>query len=227
MDLLDFARGPALVFAVTVFSLGIAWRLVHLWRRPAMPDLSPSREGAPTPTQAAAQTILRAMWPRKAFSLSTHYVTLNGYVFHIGLAVIFFGYAPHIAFIQRIAWLHWPALPDMVMYVAAGATIGSLLLALVLRLTDPVRKLISGANDIITWVITFAPLITGMAVLNDPSATILARDHTVYRGPLAIHLLTLELLLIWFPFGKLMHAVLFAFSRSATGIRMSHRGVQV
>ena len=89
MDLLDFARGPALVFAVTVFSLGIAWRLVHLWRRPAMPDLSPSREGAPTPTQAAAQTILRAMWPRKAFSLSTHYVTLNGYVFHIGLAVIF------------------------------------------------------------------------------------------------------------------------------------------
>ena len=48
----------------------------------------------------------------------------------------------------------------------------------------------------------------------------------IYRGPLAVHLLSLELLLIWFPFGKLMHAVLFAFSRGATGMRFSHRGVR-
>jgi hypothetical protein len=65
-----------------------------------------------------------------------------------------------------------------------------------------------------------------MAVLNEPSAAVLARDHVLYRGPLAVHLLTLELLLIWFPFGKLMHAVLFAFSRGATGVRFSHRGVE-
>ena len=36
---------------------------------------------------------------------------------------------------------------------------------------------------------------------------------------------TLELLLVWFPFGKLMHAFLFVFSRGATGMRFSHRGV--
>jgi hypothetical protein len=39
--------------------------------------------------------------------------------------------------------------------------------------------------------------------------------------------LSLELLLIWFPFGKLMHAVWFALSRGATGIRFSHRGVRI
>ncbi len=50
-------------------------------------------------------------------------------------------------------------------------------------------------------------------------------DVSHYR--LAVHLLTLELLLIWFPFGKLMHAVLFAFSRAATGVRFGHRGVQL
>jgi hypothetical protein len=32
---------------------------------------------------------------------------------------------------------------------------------------------------------------------------------------------------VWFPYGKLMHAVLFAFSRGATGIRFGHRGVDV
>ncbi len=66
-----------------------------------------------------------------------------------------------------------------------------------------------------------------MAVLGEPSSAILARDHVIYGGPLAVHLLSLELLLIWFPFGKLMHAFLFAFSRGATGIRFSHRGVKV
>ena len=60
-------------------------------------------------------------------------ISLNGYAFHIGLALVFFGYAPHIAFIRRLTGLSWPALPDGVMYLAAGATIVSLLLALWLQ----------------------------------------------------------------------------------------------
>jgi len=167
------------------------------------------------------------MWPRKEFGQIALATTINGYVFHIGLALVFFGYAPHIAFIRRITGLSWPALPDMVMYLAAGATIVSLLLALGSRLSDTVLKKISKADDMIAWIVTFLPIVTGMAVALEPSATLLARDQVIYRAPLAVHLLTLELLLIWFPFGKLMHAFLFVFSRGATGMRFSHRGVRV
>lgn len=227
MDLLDFARGPALVFAIAVFVLGTGWRLVHLWRLPRMPDLSAAREGAASRTSGALHAIVRGMWPRPTFAQKTLLITLNGYVFHIGLAVVAFGYAPHIAFVHRNLGLSWPALPDPVMYLAAAATIVSMILALVLRLSDPVRRKISSADDLITWVIVFLPVVTGMAVLSDSSATLLARDHALYRGPLAVHLLTLELLLVWFPFGKLMHAFLFPFSRGATGVRFSHRGVKV
>ncbi len=227
MDLLDFARGPALVFAIAVFVLGTLWRLVHLWRLPRMPDLSPPREGAPSNLGGALHGIVRGMWPRREFARTTRFITLNGYVFHIGLALVFFGYAPHIAFVHRTIGLSWPALPDLVMYLAAAATIVSMLMALFLRMSDPVRQKISTADDMITWVIVFLPVVTGMAVLSDSSATILARDHVVYRGPVAVHLLTLELLLVWFPFGKLMHAFLFPFSRGATGARFSHRGVKV
>ncbi len=225
MDLLDFARGPALVFAIVVFVGGTLWRLFGVLRLPRLPDLSPARAGAPSNRVAAGRAILRGMWPRQAFSARTHYVTLNGYVFHIGLALVFFGYAPHIAFVRRVTGVSWPALPDMAMYIAAAATVVSLLLALALRVTDAVRRRISGVDDWITWAIVFLPMITGMAVLIEPSQAILAREHTIFRGPLAVHLLTLELLLVWFPFGKLMHAVLFAFSRGATGVRFSHRGV--
>ncbi len=226
MDLLDFARGPALTAALVVFVLGTLWRLVGVLRRPRLRDLSPPRAGAPSSGVGALRAIVRGMWPRKEFGQAALVASINGYVFHIGLALVFFGYAPHIAFIRRLTGLSWPALPDTVMYLAAGATIVSLLLALLYRLTDPVRKLISNADDMITWTITFLPIVTGMAVVGEPSATILARDHAIYPVPLAVHLLTLELLLIWFPFGKLMHAFLFAFSRGATGMRFSHRGVR-
>jgi len=227
MDLLAFARGPALTVALLVFVLGTLWRLVGVLRRPRMPDLSAPRAGVPSNLMGALHAIVRGMWPRKEFGQTVLIKTLNGYVFHLGLALVFFGYAPHIAFIRRVTGLAWPALPDMVMYLAAGATIVSLLLALSLRLTDPVLRQISNANDLITWAITFLPIVTGMAVLSEPSAAILARDHVIYAGPLAVHLLTLELLLLWFPFGKLMHAFLFAFSRGATGVRFNHRGVNV
>ena len=227
MDLLEFARGPALVFAVTVFVLGTSWRLAGVLMQPRLPDLSPAREGAPSRLAAIWHANLRAMWPRQAFAPSTRFVTINGYAFHIGLALVAFGYAPHITFIQRHLGLSWPALPDVVIYIAAAATIVAMLLALALRLSDPVRKTISRADDWITWTVTFLPIVTGMAVLGEPSAAILARDHVVYAGPLAVHLLSLGLLLVWFPFGKLMHAVLFAFSRGATGVRFSHRGVKV
>ena len=167
------------------------------------------------------------MWPRRDLRAGTRFATVNGYVFHLGLALVCFGYAPHIAFIRRLTGLGWPALPDPVMYLAASVTIVSLLLAIMMRLTDPVLRLISTPDDHISLALTLLPMFTGMAVLSEPSAALLARDHAIYRGPLAIHLLSLELLLLWFPFGKLMHAVLFVFSRGATGVRFNRRGVRL
>jgi nitrate reductase gamma subunit len=227
MDLLTFARGPMLAVGLLVFVLGTLWRLFGVLRRPHLPDLSPPRDGVPTELRGALHAIVRGMWPRREFGQGALIRTLNGYAFHIGLALVFFGYAPHIAFIRRITSLSWPALPDAVMYLAAGATIVSMLLALASRLTHAVLRKVSNADDMISWTLTFLPIVTGMAVLSEPSAAVLARDHVIYGGPLAVHLLTLELLLIWFPFGKLMHAFLFAFSRGATGVRFNHRGVKL
>jgi|JI9StandDraft_2_1071091.scaffolds.fasta_scaffold06932_3 nitrate reductase gamma subunit len=226
MDLLDLARGPALAASASVFVAGTLWRLLAIFRRPRQANSSPARPGAPSDAGAALGAVVRGLWPRRQFGQAAMVTTFNGYVFHVGLVLMALGYAPHIAFVERTIGLGWPALPDEVMYLASGATMLSLLFALWLRLNDPVRARISSADDYISWTLTFLPIATGMAVLGTPSQTILGPDHVVYRVPLAIHLLSLELLLIWFPFGKLMHAVLFAFSRSATGLRFARRGVQ-
>ncbi|UJW80800.1 hypothetical protein [Hydrogenophaga sp. SL48] len=225
MDFLDWVRGPLLALSLFVFVAGVAWRLLALRRLPGSPaPAGPERQHFGT--GAALSAALTRMLPRGGFHPSATLVNLNPYVFHIGLAVVFFGYAPHIAFVRRLTGLWWPAFPDAVMYVAAGASIISLLVALLFRLTDPVLKRISTADDWITWVLTFLPFFTGMAVIGDPSATILARDHVIYRDPLAVHLLTLELLLIWFPFGKLMHAFLFLPARMQLATFFGRRGVR-
>jgi nitrate reductase gamma subunit len=224
MDLLDWARGPLLYAALTVFVLGVAWRLFALSRLPATPSVAPARTKFSRADALGAA--LTRMWPRKGMRNSATLVTFNPYVFHIGLALVVFGYAPHIAFIRRLTGLGWPALPDAVMYIAAAATIVSLLMALMFRLTDPVLRKISRADDMVTWLVTMLPLVTGMAVIAAPSAGILAETTVLYRNPLAIHLISLEVLLVWFPFGKLMHAFLFLPGRMQLATLLGRRGVQ-
>jgi len=224
MDLLDWVRGPLLAGALFVFAAGIAWRAWALARLPAHPATAAAR-AAFGPAQAARAALRRFAVPG-GFSPSATLVTFNPYLFHIGLALVFFGYAPHIAFVRRLTGLSWPALPDAAMYVAAGLTIVSLLVALMFRLTDPVLRRISRADDMISWALTLLPLLTGMAVVGEPSAALLAHGAPVYRTPLALHLLSVELLLVWFPFGKLMHAVLVLPARMQLATFFGRRGVR-
>jgi len=45
--------------------------------------------------------------------------------------------------------------------------------------------------------------------------------------PVAIHLLSLELLLVWLPFGKLAHAFLVFLSRGYTGAAFARKGAEL
>lgn len=223
MDLLDWARGPLLYGALAVFLVGVTWRLYALGRLPATPVIAPARQAFGR--SAALRAALLRMWPRQDFPGSATLATLNPYVFHVGLAVVFFGYAPHIAFVRRLTGLGWTALPDALVYLAAAATIISLLMALMFRLTDPVLRKISRADDLVTWFVTMLPLMTGMAIVSVPSSMLPDASHTIYRDPVAIHLMSLELLLVWFPFGKLMHAFLVWPARMQLARFLGRRGV--
>lgn len=219
MDLLDFARGPALTVALAVFVLGTLWRLVGVLLLPRLRDLSPARDGAPAPLTGALRTIVRRMWPRPEFAQATLFVTLNSYVFHIGLAVVVFGLAPHILFIRNLTGLSWPALPSNIVYGVGVITLFALFAVLARRLTHPVVRLLSHSGDYLSWLLTTLPVATGLLATSHLGAR--------YETLLALHILSIAAFLIWFPFGKLMHAVLFVFSRGATGMRFSHRGVNV
>jgi nitrate reductase gamma subunit len=211
MELLDFARGPALAFSIVVFVFGLAWRLYGIFRRPRRIDRSePRRRDL---AAGGLRAIFAKMLPPKGVKVRGAAMA-NAYAYHIGLALVVFGYGPHIAFIERHTGLSWPALPDTVFYLAAGVTIVSLFIAALARLTDPVLRLLSRFDDWFSWAVTMAPMLTGMAIIGGPAEPV----------ALAIHLFSLELLLVWLPFGKLAHAALVFVSRWRTGVDFARKG---
>jgi nitrate reductase gamma subunit len=225
MSLLEFARGPALWFSLAVLAAGSVWRVLAIWRLGARPDLSEPRETRPL--AGALRGILVHTIPRKDVSRNTALAYLNGYVYHLGLAVIVFGYLPHIQFVERLAGFSWPALPEPVVFVAVGMTFVSLFLALLERLTDPVRRLLSGFDDYFTWFVVFLPLATGMIAIHQPYPAGVAPTPPLDPLPLAVHLFSVELLFMWLPFGKLAHAFLVFFSRGITGAALARKGAAI
>jgi nitrate reductase gamma subunit len=219
MTLLDFARGPALEVAIAIFCFGVLWRLLSLLLLPWAGDKSVARAGAPPAILGAARGFVRHLWPPKPFMRTFLFATLNGYVFHLGLAVIVFGLAQHILFLHGLFGVWWPNLPSGVISVVSVVTLASLMAAIVRRLTSPVLRLISTFDDYLSWFVTFLPVFTGL----------IAVSHLwgPYETLLAVHILSVALLLIWFPFGKLMHGFLVFLTRSETGILYSRRGVEI
>ena len=114
----------------------------------------------------------------------------------------------------------WPTLPTAVITFLAAISIAALVAVLVHRIASPVKRLISNFDDYFSWFLTIAPLATGL----------LAYVHAGgvrYETLLGIHILSAEALLLWFPFGKLIHAVTIFAARGATGMIFERRGASL
>jgi nitrate reductase gamma subunit len=222
--LLEFARGPALWVSLGVLIGGSLWRVFAIWRLGTTLDLSEPR--STHYWRGAVRGIFARMVPRPEFRKGRGLGVDNAYVYHLGLALVVFGYLPHIQFVERLTGIAWPALPAWVMYVAAGFTVVALLIALLERLSHPVRRLLSEFDDYFSWAVTFLPLLTGMAAVNQAPAAVPA-TAPLYPLPVAIHLLSVELLFLWLPFGKLGHAFLVFFSRGITGAALARKGAVI
>ncbi len=219
MELLEFARGPALQISITIFVFGIAFRVFSLFLMWRTHDSSAGSRREKTVVVAAIREIFRRMWPQAAYKQRTMFALINGYLFHFGLAIIVFFLMPHILFFKDLFGFSWPALPNNVIYAVAVITVGSMIAALVMRFANPAQKIISTFDDWFSWLVTFLPVITGLVATSHLGAR--------YETLLGLHILSVSLLLIWIPFGKLMHFFLVFVTRSQTGAHLSHRGAQL
>ena len=84
------------------------------------------------------------------------------------------------------------------------------------RVTSPVIRMLSNFDDYFSWFITMAVMATGIAAT--------AHIGAPYQTLLAHHILSVDVLLVWFPFGKLMHAFYIFPSRAINSAILSRKG---
>jgi nitrate reductase gamma subunit len=210
MTLLDLARGPALEWSLIIFVGASLWRLVAVLLARRTRDLSEPRSHSTL--AGGARAVFSRFKPRPEFHAGAMSTVILGYVMHIGLAIVVF------LFIDSLLGLSWPGISnDLVMFVGA-ITVAALIALLVRRLTVPVLKAISSLDDYVSWLLTLLPVVTGMMAY--------AHIGGPYQTVLAIHILSVEAMLIWFPFSKLFHAVMWIPSRAQIGAAFQRRGVK-
>ena len=213
--LLNWARGPGFDIALAIFVIGMLLRLFEVLSLSKKADLSAPRGSGP---QGGVRTLFGRSVPRGTIFRKEPLRVINGYVMHFGFFIVLFLYEPHIEFFQSGFGISWPGLPSGMVDAIAAVTILSLIAALIIRLNNKVMKYISTPGDYVAWAITLLPVLTGY----------LAFNHLLlpYTLMLALHLLSVELLLVVAPFSKLTHMFSFALARWYQGYQAGHRGVE-
>ena len=213
---LTWVRGTGLDIAVAIFVLGTLWRLFEIYSLGRKPDLAAPRHRGGA---SGLHTMFRRSVPPPGMFKRSAISYVGGYAFHIGLFVIVLLFAPHIKLIQSLTGLSWPGLPSQFIDATAVVTLAAMLLVLVERINKPVKRFLSTFGDYAGWALTFLPVLTGY----------LATKHLLlpYTMMLSVHILSMELLLVFFPFTKLMHAITLWGSRWYNGDANGKKGVAV
>ena len=213
-DLLLFARGPGLTIATFVMVAGVVVRLVEILWMGRKANLAEARGSE---MAGGMGTVFRRSIPDPGTFRRSAFTVVSGYVFHLGLFIVIFLFVPHILVFESALGLSWPGLPSNLVDAVTVLTIIALLAVLVHRLMHPVLRLLSEFGDYLAWFATILPLVTGY----------LAFHRIGGSAPLliALHILSVELLMILFPFTKLAHAFTLWLARWYNGAIAGYRGV--
>jgi nitrate reductase gamma subunit len=214
-EFLMWVRGPGFQIATIIFALGIVLRLVEIVMLGRKTNLA---EAKGSEMSSGLRTIITRTVPDASTFKRSAFTITTGYIFHIGLFIVIFLYAPHILLFKDVLGFGWPALPSTVIDAVTVVTIIALIAVLVHRLKDPVKRFLSNFDDYLGWFVTILPLVTGYIAFHRvgmPAPTLIA-----------IHILSVELLMVVFPFTKLMHAFTLFLARWYNGAISGYRGVQ-
>ena len=215
IEFLNWVRGPGFQIATIIFVAGVIIRFAEILLLGRKPNLA---EAKGSEMSSGLRTIISRSIPDKGTFQRSTFTVVAGYIFHIGLFVTLFLFAPHILMFKDVFGFGWPSLPTPIVDAMAVVTIIALLAVLAHRIRNKVLNFLTTKEDYIVWLVTIAPLITGYIAFH--------RIGMTAPTLLAIHILSVELLLVLFPFTKLMHTFTIVLSRWYGGAISGYRGVE-
>ncbi|MEA3241920.1 MAG: hypothetical protein U9Q19_00605 [Pseudomonadota bacterium] len=214
-EFLLWVRGPAFSAATFIMCAGLVIRFLEIFLLGRKADLAEARGSA---FAGGFRTMFRRSIPDAGSFQRSGFTMVSGYIFHIGLFIVIFLFVPHILVFEAASGLSWPGLPSNIVDATNVVTMIALLAVLIHRIKDPVMRMLSEFNDYLVWFVTFLPLLTGY----------LAFHRVGLSAPMLIglHILSVELLMVLFPFTKLSHAFTLWMARWYNGAIAGYKGVQ-
>jgi nitrate reductase gamma subunit len=219
MDLLELARGPLFTGALLFFIGGMVYRLVTVigmgWRRNRVPSKK-------NPTVGAGISLLKGwlifpFWPRvRSAFVRNPVIYIAGFVFHLGLFLIIFFGAAHMLVWKDLLGFGWPTIP---LPFIDGLTVAAILALIALffnRLAHPVVRKLTGPGSWLNLLFVALPFITAFMLAHGIGPR--------YERMFAIHVLTVDWLLVWIPLSRISHFVFYFFSRTNYGAQYARRG---
>jgi len=217
---LEFARGPFFRVALMIFVGGMVYRLVRVlllgWSRDRVPSKGSKAVGV-IKTYLKSLIILPFIpWVKNTFSRNA-VVYLAGAIFHLGLFVIIFFGTAHMLVWKSLLGFGWATAAFPIVDWLAAITIISMVALLVNRFVNPVSKMISGATEYLNWLLVFLPMLTGYIMAH----------HLWFRYEelFSLHMIAVDVLMIWIPFSRISHFVFYFFSRTIHGAQFGKRAV--
>lgn len=216
-----FVRGPLFQAALLIFIGGMLYRLVSVlmlgWSKDNIPPMGSKATGV-------AKSYLKGLlifpfipWVKNTFSKNP-VIYLAGGLFHLSLfLVVFFG-AAHMLVFKSLLGFGWATLPLPIIDWIAAVGIVAMVALLIHRLTNPVLKLLSGLPEWLNLLFVFLPFLTGYFMTHHIGLP--------YEKIFGLHVLTVDILLIWIPFSRISHFIFYFFSRTIHGQEFGKRGVR-
>lgn len=215
-EFLLWVRGSGLQIATVIMVFGVVLRLFEIFSLGHKKNLAELRSSG---VKEGFGTVFSRSLPadKNTFKRSL-FTVVAGYVFHIGLFVVIFLLAPHISLFKSVFGFGWPSLSTPIVDFFAVITMVSLIAILFYRLNSPVQKFLSTKQDYFVWALTFIPVLTGY----------MSYHHLLlpYNWMLGLHILSVEILMIFLPFTKLSHTFTLFIARWYTGSMIGQKGVK-
>ena len=123
MDFLLWVKGPAFDWAVAIFALGLAVRLVEIFMLGRQTNYSEARGSEWGP--GFRTVIARSIADSGTFQRAPFDVIL-GWVWHLGFLIALLLFIPHIEVINSVLGLKWPGLPNPLVDMITAVTIVTL-----------------------------------------------------------------------------------------------------
>jgi nitrate reductase gamma subunit len=220
-NVLEFARGPFFKAALLFFIAGMVYRLVRVIFLGWSPDKVPARGSK---FGGAIKSYLKGIiawpfipWVKNTFKKNP-VIYLAGGLFHLGLFVVLVLGTAHMLVWKSLTGLHWATLPMPIVDWMAAVTIVAMIILFINRLINPVLKLISGPAEWLNLLFVFLPMVTGYVMTHH----LWFRYEVLY----SLHMIAVDVLLIWIPLSRISHFMFYFFSKAIHGADFGKRAVE-